>query len=1746
MLSLGKRITIYLMLCIAIVAQSPNIPGCLKVDPKTKLCLACDSQNGYIFNTHFRDQSDEDPDIEAEDVEDQCITDYVDGCWIMSQFGHCLVCHKKYYLHDHGHLCIELKNKVDNCYYHLGEGICGICDPGYMLNQYECDEISNAIDNCFYEVMGSNCLFCNDGYYPNPTHEACLPDANYDNCEYYSNVTCQECDSDYLLDLNYYLFRDYGRKSGINNLNHHHEVSILSGADELPRYYDINQCYPKDNIPNCDQFLGSEKCEKCSTGFYLKENRCWPNPNPPIADCFAYSEAGLCLECNQGCYLATNDCYNLADATDDCYKNDPRQNLCILITDDDLIEGCELYDGSATSVSCLKCVNNDTNYSTGTACTSTRSNTDAQCASYSWDEDKCSECNDGFDIYANGTVCAPDILDCVDQTYEGNPLGPVCNECGNHKKLNSNDCTTNNDDDVNCLTHDGTRCTGCDDDYYVDEASDGTWKCFSQDKGLPECLKYDDAFYNSCEECSLAYSLEIPDSHRTCAKVFEVAFCDTYSDIHTCSECQDGFNLISSSNSCDNFIYTPNCVREVDDICVKCEEGYTLLDDSLCRKLADPFLHCLDDDNKPVDQSRGYSCPACKEGYVPIDGDEIYYCNNERFSYFPFQHPNNECKMFFKNVAFKDDYTCLACNKNFYIEAQGYPYCQAEEIHENNADQTFVINFGFWISDEENGFKLKNLKGLTSVASRRLPSNVDHCELVSFASRTEFHFKNIACVKCKSYAIPMKGNSFKVALNSKEKVESGDYEYQDVGENSLSVECVDNSNHRIVDMDSFVEHCEYYRSVLDKLPLFTSSIAVCDKCKFGYQAVTYHDEIVGTFVIECKKMEECAPNRLTGLALDKNIARLWGFNLYEGFTCHICKDTNKIPFLHVDSAFKRTVYDINLDIPAEVDGDTVPGQYDVECRDPSSAAGLEMLNEGGPEKYVSFVKNCAFGVYTVDTPKLSEIGSFKSSAYCVACKPGYEPTYSDDQNLLIVECKPIEGCDNDNPLEGWPNLCKNCKANYTHESSIENDTTVVWDYLCTEKTSAPNCDFYLKELATLPDAPSTNNGDDSDICFICKEGYEISENGTCHPSKYADCETMRLSLYVATIQNGGRPRPGNDQAQYTNFDSNVFMKSMSYNLKGCNSCKNKDDFLIRNLVSWVGCKKPLPGYKIEDIYSDIGPIVSDCRIFEDDGTCRECKRGYIKKSDGTECVAANDAGNGANLANCKIFTDRNTCQTCKDGYTKSGAICYQHTVDNCKTYSATSGGIECNGCKDGYFLKHDKCHQGDDPHCLVYGTSGRFPDCITCKDGYMIYPGSEECREIPEAVGCLVYNPSLECTKCRDNTFLLPGSSADEREVKKWCVREDSIPHCKVINSSHECDVCKDNFFLDNKDHCTPRVFSKNVCDEYTIDADTCDSCSDGWYMDNNICRRNSDIGIAYCEEYTDKNICKYCKDKWYPKEGICIKLKDDEIIDDCLRYDEDKNCLKCDIGKYYNSASNTCIDGVPNCKKHLEGLKSFCVECDDGYVLGPATETTQNSCEVLVQIQNCLRQFDNELCQECAEMHFVDIDGKCNNASHNVDNCKEMNDETTCKKCKPGYVLSTEGFACIDYFADSNNCVDLQEQSKPRCIQCMKGHFIDNFLCQECPNGSYGSGCAYCNPYNTSECLICRPGFNMKIDLTCEVNTDIDISGLIDEDRAFDDEPDFVPRKAKTSNGVSGSQITSASVLSTLVLVIGILIFIN
>lgn len=71
-------------------------------------------------------------------------------------------------------------------------------------------------------------------------------------------------------------------------------------------------------------------------GFYLTTiGQCKRNPVSPIPDCIVYNSSIACSECRNGFHLPSSQ---------SCIENGTFVN-------------CELFDGTATSTTCLKCTN---------------------------------------------------------------------------------------------------------------------------------------------------------------------------------------------------------------------------------------------------------------------------------------------------------------------------------------------------------------------------------------------------------------------------------------------------------------------------------------------------------------------------------------------------------------------------------------------------------------------------------------------------------------------------------------------------------------------------------------------------------------------------------------------------------------------------------------------------------------------------------------------------------------------------------------------------------------------------------------------------------------------------------------------------------------------------------------------------------------------------------------------------------------------------------------------------------------------------------------------------------------------------------------------------------------------------------------------------------------------------------------------------------------------------------------------
>lgn len=58
--------------------------------------------------------------------------------------------------------------------------------------------------------------------------------------------------------------------------------------------------------------------------------------------------------------------------------------------------------------------------------------------------------------------------------------------------------------------------------------------------------------------------------------------------------------------------------------------------------------------------------------------------------------------------------------------------------------------------------------------------------------------------------------------------------------------------------------------------------------------------------------------------------------------------------------------------------------------------------------------------------------------------------------------------------------------------------------------------------------------------------------------------------------------------------------------------------------------------------------------------------------------------------------------------------------------------------------------------------------------------------------------------------------------------------------------------------------------------------------------------------------------------------------------------------------------------------------------------------------VENCIFYNTFENCDTCANRHYIE-DNKCIRAVADIDNCKYLLSDTTCRECNEGYLLSVD-----------------------------------------------------------------------------------------------------------------------------------------
>lgn len=450
-------------------------------------------------------------------------------------YNRCDYCKENYYLTMDSLSCVaacaegneeayegKCYTKLDNCasyyydyYYNYSFDLCLFCENDYKLDENgkctQCPKgqfgsynycFDNEIPNCSaysYYKEGEKCLFCDDGYEPNEDSTKCVKcrDGYYsflgDKCSQIENCLFE----DYINNKNYcYLCID-----GYSNYNDY----CIKDCEEEDKIAPFGSCNIT-KINYCSLYKENGKCEKCDYFYKLSddETKCEKCESGKIGygkTCIkefenCYEQNGTkCEYCNDGYTLNSNKC-------------EPCQNGTIEIDGKcfDIIPNCDTYDDY--NYECLYCKDN---------------------YYLSPNKKSCSECPQGQTSL--GLSCFNRIENCEIYGDFSNFYG--CHYCKN--------------DSTYYLTSNRQQCNKCNENEYEYNSNciPEIKYClnYSGEKECSQCLPEFQLVNNTCVLCPSLIS-----DGRNC--VLGTYQCIFYDNSGNCLECNDGYKLSASKESC--------------------------------------------------------------------------------------------------------------------------------------------------------------------------------------------------------------------------------------------------------------------------------------------------------------------------------------------------------------------------------------------------------------------------------------------------------------------------------------------------------------------------------------------------------------------------------------------------------------------------------------------------------------------------------------------------------------------------------------------------------------------------------------------------------------------------------------------------------------------------------------------------------------------------------------------------------------------------------------------------------------------------------------------------------------------------------------------------------------------------------------------------------------------------------------------------------------------------------------------
>lgn len=366
------------------------------------------------------------------------------------------------------------------------------------------------------------------------------------------------------------------------------------------------------------------------------------------------------------------------------------------------------------------------------------------------------------------------------------------------------------------------------------------------------------------------------------------------------------------------------------------------------------------------------------------------------------------------------------------------------------------------------------------------------------------------------------------------------------------------------------------------------------------------------------------------------------------------------------------------------------------------------------------------------------------------------------------------------------------------------------------------------------------------------------------------------------------------------------------------------------------------------------------------GRCQKCKdREERKDNTCVECEGNKIQENNKCIDKCKpyqIATVLNTCEDCPDSHIQKKNECEKCPDGNISEHGNTKN--TCTPCKDDEIVEANVCkkctgnkvRQGNE--CKACGsrkiknTAGK---CVDCKEREIVDSAKNQCIECkPHKI-----RVGNECKECKD----------DEYSKKNECVKLGGNQVRGGSDKNTPVD-CKDNQYV--KDNACNDCDSS--CEKCVSPDGHCVLCKLGTYgvdtSNKRTCRQCIDSKCDNCAQ--DYTICEDCGPGDYLSGSSCKSC-----IPDCHLCTNEKNCFKCENGKYvkggkcvdasqFKAGSIKCANDCKRCSTYLQ-----CDQCNPGFYV--------NDDKLCGQCPgHCAECVTPEYCSVCASGYGKDDDGEC------------------------------------------------------------------------------------------------------------------------------------------------------------------------